>query len=95
MITAIKDIKEKAVPILKKAGIKYSAIFGSYVRGEQKTNSDIDILVDFPSGLSLFDVAEIKYTLEDTLGKKIDLVDYKKIKPRLKPKILSEQIQIL
>ena len=81
--------------MLIEAGISRSAIFGSYVRGEQHKNSDIDLLVDFPDGLSLFDVAEIKYKLEDALGKKVDLVSYDRIKPRLKSYILSEQIKIL
>jgi len=94
-MTDIAKIKEKAIPILKEAGVTRSAIFGSYVRGEQREDSDIDLLVDFPDGLSLFDVAEIKYKLEDALGKKVDLVDFDRIKPRLKPYILSEQMPIL
>lgn len=91
----LKYIKEKALPILKVAGVTRSAIFGSYVRGEQREDSDIDFLVDFPSGLNLFDVSELKYKLEDALKKKVDLVDYDRIKPRLKPHILSEQMPIL
>jgi len=91
----ITQIKEKAIPILKEAGVTRSALFGSYIRGEQREDSDIDILVDYPSGLSLFDVAELQYKLEDALGKKVDLVDYNRIKPRLKPYILSEHIPIL
>ena len=91
----IEEIKQKAVPVLKQAGIIRSSLFGSYVRGEQRADSDIDILVDFPKGLSLFDVGEIKYKLEDALGKKVDLVGFNRIKPRLKSYILSEQVQIL
>ncbi|MBI2011476.1 nucleotidyltransferase domain-containing protein [Candidatus Daviesbacteria bacterium] len=45
----------------KEAGVTRSVLFGSYVRGEAKEDSDIDILVELPKGLSLFDVAEIKY----------------------------------
>ncbi|MDP4011019.1 MAG: nucleotidyltransferase family protein [Candidatus Roizmanbacteria bacterium] len=89
------EIKQKAVPILKESGIIRSSIFGSYVRGEQREDSDIDLLVEYPKGLSLFDVAEIKYKLEDALGKNVDLVDFNRIKPRLKPYILSEQRPIL
>lgn len=91
----IKTIKQKVTPILKKAGISRSFLFGSYIRGEQRENSDIDILVDYPKGLSLFDVAEIKYELEDVLGKKVDLVDYKRVKPSLRNSILSNNFQIL
>lgn len=95
MVAHIEEIKQKIIPVLKQAGITRSSLFGSYVRGEQQPESDIDLLVEFPKGLSLFDVAEIKYKLEDALGKKVDLVGYNTIKPRLKPYILSEQIPIL
>lgn len=95
MTKTIIDIKTKIIPILKEVGITRSSLFGSYVRGEQNKDSDIDLLVDYPEGLSLFDVAEIKYKLEDALGRKVDLVDFARIKPKLKSHILSEQIQIL
>jgi len=81
MKITLADIKSKAIPILKQAGVSRSAIFGSYVRGEQNENSDIDFLVDYPQGISLFDVAELQYKLEDALGKSVDLVGYKTIKP--------------
>lgn len=95
MKTTIDEIKTKVLPVLKEAGVTRSSLFGSYVRGEQNENSDIDILVDLPRGLSLFDVVELKYKLEDTLGKKVDLVQYHKIKPLLQKYILSDQLPIL
>ncbi len=91
----ILELKQKAVPILKEAGIVRSSLFGSYVRGDHTADSDIDLLVEYPSGLSLFDIAEIKYKLEDVLGKKVDLVDFNRVKTGLKPYILSEQKSIL
>ncbi len=91
----IEEIKEKALPILKEAGIKRSSLFGSYVRGEQTDTSDIDLLVDFPKGKSLFDFIDVKLKLEESLGKKVDLVEYHLIKPRLKKYILPEQFPIL
>ncbi|PIR57465.1 MAG: hypothetical protein COU72_00770, partial [Parcubacteria group bacterium CG10_big_fil_rev_8_21_14_0_10_41_35] len=48
MTKTIEEIKEKAMPILKKEGVKRSAIFGSVVRGEDKKGSDVDILVEPP-----------------------------------------------
>ena len=95
MQAKLAEIKEKAVPILKAAGVTRSALFGSYVRGEEKEESDLDILVDYPKGISLFDVVDLKYRLEDALGKRVDLVGYKTIKPRIKDAILSEQIPLL
>ena len=91
----IDQIRQKVIPILKEAGISRSSLFGSYVRGQQHDKSDIDLLVEYPEKATLFDVGELKYNLEEALGKSVDLVGYNLIKPRLKEYILSEQLQIL
>lgn len=95
MDISVNEIKNKVLPVLKEAGVTRSSLFGSYVRGDQKDDSDIDILVDLPKGLSLFDVVELKYKLEDVLGKKVDLVEYGYIKSQLRNSILTSQVQIL
>ena len=92
---SLSEIKEKATPILKSAGATRAAIFGSYARGEETPESDIDILVDLPRGLSLLDVVGLKFELEDILGKKVDLVEYDAIKPIIRNSILASQLQIL
>lgn len=91
----IDQIKEKAAPILRSAGVTRSAIFGSYVSGEERDDSDIDILVDAPKGIGLFAFVGLQQKLEEVLGKKVDLVEYSTIKPRLKAKIFNNQIAIL
>lgn len=91
----LDQIKKKAVPVLQSAGIKRSSLFGSYVRGDQRNDSDIDILVEFPKGTSLFDVVDLQDKLEEVLGKKVDLGEYDTIKQRIKNNILKEAIQIL
>ena len=91
----LNSIKNKALPILIKAGVKRCSIFGSYVRGENRKNSDIDLLVDFPQGKGFFDFVDLQLELEDKLGKKVDLIEYNAIKPRLKQYILNEQMVIL
>lgn len=92
---ALDEIKKKAGPILKEEGATRAALFGSVVRGEAGKNSDIDILVDLPRGKSLFDFVGIKLKLEEVLGRKVDLVEYSTIKPRLKPYILNNQMPLL
>lgn len=91
----LEEIKQKAIPVLKKAGVIRSSLFGSFVRGEQNENSDIDILVEMPDGKSLFDFVDLQLKLEDVLGRKVDLGEYETIKPRLKNYISNSQIQIL
>lgn len=91
----LDQIKQKALPILKEAGVTRSSLFGSYVRGEEKSDSDIDMLVDFPRGKGLFEFVGLVQDLEEALGKKVDLITYKSLNPLLKDRILAEQVQIL
>lgn len=91
----LEEIKNKAVPILKQEGATHAALFGSFVRGEANGDSDIDILVDLPEGKSLFDFVGIQLKLEEALGRKVDLVEYSTIKPRLRSYILNNQFPIL
>lgn len=95
MKTSLDEIKKKAIPVLKEAGVTRSSLFGSYVRGEQRENSDIDILIEFPREKSIFDLVDLKLKLEDVLHKKVDLVEYVMVKPKIKDNIFNEQIQIL
>lgn len=90
----IKIIKTKIIPLLRKNKIKKAGIFGSYAKGNQKKNSDIDILIEPPKGTGLGFVT-IALELEDRLGKRVDLVTYKSIHPLLKKRILSEEVRII
>ena len=87
----INTIKAKSAPILKKLGVSKAAVFGSVARQEDTQQSDIDILVDFQKKFTLFDLSELKIELEEALGKKVDLVTYQSIHPKLKKQILSQQ----
>lgn len=95
MTKEIEQIKAKITPILKEEGIIRSAIFGSFVRGEETPESDVDILIQPPDGMSLFGFIGLQNKLEDTLHRKVDLVSYRAIHPVLKDQILSEQVPIL
>jgi len=91
----IADIKKKIKPILKRHDIKKAAVFGSYARGDQKKKSDVDILVQYrKNDKSLFDFVGLKLDLEKRLNKKVDLVEYSTIRPRIKDRILKEQVFI-
>ena len=91
----IEEIKERIIPILGRSGIKKAAIFGSLAKGEAKTSSDIDILVEIKSDMSLLDYIGIKLELEEALKMRVDLVEYETIKPLIREKILNEQVSIL
>lgn len=90
----LDKIKPKIIKILKKNKIKKAGIFGSYARGEQKKNSDIDILIEPPKGMG-FGFAGLQIELSEKLNKKVDLVTYKGISPYLKDRILKQEIRII
>lgn len=94
-LLTIREVKEKVLPVLIRSGVKRAGLFGSLVRGEAKAESDVDLLVDFEGPISLLDFVGLKQKLEETLGGKVDLVEYDAIKPLIGGKILKEEISIL
>ena len=76
--------------------VKEIGIFGSYVRGEQKKESDVDVLVTFEetANLSLLDFVSLENYLSDLLGVKVDLVEKQVLKPRIGRHVLEEVVQI-
>jgi len=85
-----KEIFKKIGQILKKQGARKVAVFGSYVRGEEKPESDIDIIVDFTERKSLLELVKIERELSEALGIKVDLLTEKSISPYLVDTIKKE-----
>ncbi|WP_353483749.1 nucleotidyltransferase family protein [Haliscomenobacter sp.] len=87
ILAANKDL------LFLKYPIKELGIFGSVARKEEKTGSDIDILVEFskPVGWEIIDLA---IELEDLLGYKVDLVSKKAIRPNLMPFIVKDIVYV-
>lgn len=95
MSSEIGAIQIQILPILKSAGVRRAAIFGSTARGEATESSDLDLLVELPDTASLFDLVGLELDLEERLGKKVDVVTYRALHPRLKDSILHDAIPIL
>ena len=92
----IEKIKSKITKVLKKNKVTKAGIFGSYSRGEQNKNSDIDIVVEInDNNMSLLGFIRLSRLLEELLKRKVDLVEYSAIKPRIKERILKEEIRII
>jgi uncharacterized protein len=91
----LERIKRQILPILQHADIKKAALFGSYVRGDNTKESDIDILVELPENATLFELGGLKIDLEETLRKKVDVVQYKNISALIRDSVLSNQYPIL
>lgn len=94
-LTQIQQFFREIKPIIQqKFKVSEIGIFGSYVRGEQTENSDIDVLVDFIETPTLFDLVELEDYLSEELGVKIDLVHKPGLKEQIKPIILKEVVYI-
>ena len=90
----LKKIKER-LPVLKEQyHVKEIGVFGSAIKGEETENSDIDILVEFSIPIGFFNFIRLENFLSEILGKKVDLVTKKAIKPIIKEEILKETVYV-
>jgi len=88
------SLLRKHESILKERfGVATIGIFGSFARGEERPDSDVDVLVVFRKGEETFNnYMDCKFYLEDLFGRKVDLVMKGALKKRLKPHILDEVV---
>jgi hypothetical protein len=91
----IEELAKNIIPLLRDGGVIEASVFGSFSRGEDKPESDLDLLVRYKENVSLFDVSGLKFELEELLGIKVDLVSKDYLKPRIKKRILQESVRIL
>ena len=93
----IEELKKKIRKVLTKHGIVRAGIFGSYARGEQKKNSDVDILIEPPIDrkFSLLDLVGLEFELEKILNKKVDLLTYGGVNVYIKRNILNDEMKII
>jgi len=90
-----REFRRRVVPLLRHHGVKRAAIFGSIARGEERGGSDIDILVEFEGERSLLDLVALKMELEKALGRRVHVLTYSSLHPKLRDRILAEQEVIL
>jgi len=94
-IENLKSQIEALKPALRERfKVETIGIFGSYVRGEQKRKSDLDVLVEFSETPSLFEFVDLEDFLSQKLGVKVDLVMRDALKPRIRDSILSEAVYV-
>jgi len=79
---------------LHRAGVRTLACFGSVARDEARPDSDIDLLVDFAGRPSFARYMDLKFLLEDLLGRQVDLVTSKAIRPQMRVGIEGEMIRV-
>ncbi|MEK7501601.1 MAG: nucleotidyltransferase family protein [Patescibacteria group bacterium] len=87
---SIADIKNKLQPIFKFYGIAYAAVFGSVSRGEDRPDSDVDILVRLGKPMGLFSYMKLIHAIEDLLGRKVDMVTEQSLNKFVRPYVIPE-----
>ncbi|RMH87112.1 MAG: DNA polymerase III subunit beta [Calditrichaeota bacterium] len=89
-----KKLREMLPMLMEQYHVESMAIFGSYVRGEQHPDSDLDILVTFREIPGLLKIIQLENFLSDTLKVSVDLVMKDALKPRIGKYILAEAIPV-
>jgi hypothetical protein len=94
----LKEIKGALGRLERQIKKEYKAqiigLFGSYVRGEQKGESDVDVLVRFLDGATLFDFVGLADFLEERLSLEVDIVSERALRPELKEQILKDVVSV-
>ena len=90
----LKELRQQLPILAERYGVETLEVFGSYVRAEQKANSDLDILVTFQEVPSLLTFIAIENYLSDELGVKVDLVMKDSLKPAIGKVILNEALPV-
>jgi predicted nucleotidyltransferase len=80
--------------LAQRYGVREIGIFGSYVRGEQRKRSDVDILVEFDVVPGLLKFIELEDYLSDLLGVRVDLVRQASLREELRERILAEVVKV-
>lgn len=81
--------------VLRAHGVIKASVFGSYARGEASDDSDLDILVDYRDGVSLFDHFDLKDELEKRSGRQVDVVSSRAVSRHFKPFIDKDKVLVL
>jgi len=91
----LEKLKSLEIEIKEKYKAEIIGIFGSYARAEEKKKSDLDVLVRFYDGATLFEFVGLAIFLEEKLGiKKVDVVPYDTVREELKEQIFREVVYI-
>jgi len=90
----LKTLHQQIPVLTERYSVETLEVFGSYVRDEQNSDSDLDVLVTFKEDPSLLTYIAIENYLSDLLGVKVDLVMKDSLKPKIGEQILSEAILV-
>jgi uncharacterized protein len=94
LATVLAELRRLEVELKTRYPIRQIGVFGSYARGEQRPDSDLDLVVDLGPGLTLIDLARLEGELTARLGMPVELAIKDALKPRIEKRILAEAIMV-
>lgn len=94
MNPTIHDHRDEILRLARKHGAQNVRLFGSAARGDDRADSDLDLLVEMEKGRSLIDHVALKQDLEELLEREIDVVTEQSLHPRLRDRVLREAIAL-
>ncbi|AEP12689.1 putative nucleotidyltransferase [Chloracidobacterium thermophilum B] len=90
----LRQLEGVAEEIRRRYRAEIVGIFGSYVRGEQRETSDLDVLVRFTPGATLFDLVGLADFLEERLGIRVDIVPVDALREEIRDRVLQEAVYL-
>src|SRR5271166_3603128 len=94
LLDDLRRDRERLIAIAARHGARQLRVFGSVARREEQATSDVDVLVRFEPGRSLFDLCALGDELGDTLGRRVDVVTDAALSPYLRERIVSEAVAL-
>jgi hypothetical protein len=95
LTSGIGEIRDRILPLLVRHGVRRAAVFGSRARGDDRPDSDLDLLVEFEEDRSLLDLVGLRLDVQELLGLDADVVTYNSLRLEFREKVLDEQVAIL
>ena len=90
----VEVLAERREEIAERFGVKRLALFGSAARDELGASSDVDVLIEFNAPATFGRYMDLKFYLEDLLGRDVDLVTDKALRPELRPHVEKELVVV-
>jgi predicted nucleotidyltransferase len=91
LLTRLRELKPF---LLARYRAKEIGLFGSFVRGDENLQSDVDVLVEFQEDADLFDLMGLNVYLEETLHRKVDVVPKRALREELRESVMREVVSV-
>lgn len=90
----VSEHRAEVLEVLERHGVRNARVFGSVARGDDRDDSDVDLLVELPRNTGLLSIARIEAELEAILEATVDLVSVKGLKPGVRSRVERELVAL-